>query len=206
MCVCGIFFPTHHEMWLGYYPSEFLSFVLLWVARDLFQYLRKHREKSLIYASVALLYAQIPPSNATWPLQRRQRRPTTLTVPLQHHLLMRDQLWTPLSKSRIWSSFCSSSCPVEATWLDVSSSYVAPDWWMWHCRGEASASRSFNVLLHIKQQCLGSRYSLSLHCNNHIYLLPSRAGTYWHVKATCINTSATKSQVQPNEIKIASPL
>lgn len=105
MCVCGIFFPTHHEMWLGYYPSEFLSFVLLWVARDLFQYLRKHREKSLIYASVALLYAQIPPSNATWPLQRRQRRPTTLTVPLQHHLLMRDQLWTPLSKSRIWSSF-----------------------------------------------------------------------------------------------------
>lgn len=154
MCVCGIFFPTHHEMWLGYYPSEFLSFVLLWVARDLFQYLRKHREKSLIYASVALLYAQIPPSNATWPLQRMQRRPTTLTVPLQHHLLMRDQLWTPLSKSRIWSSFCSSSCPVEATWLDVSSSYVAPDWWMWHCRGEASASRSFNVLLHIKQQCL----------------------------------------------------
>lgn len=84
MCVCGIFFPTHHEMWLGYYPSEFLSFVLLWVARDLFQYLRKHREKSLIYASVALLYAQIPPSNATWPLQRRQRRPTTLTVPLQN--------------------------------------------------------------------------------------------------------------------------
>lgn len=100
MCVCGIFSPTHHEMWLGYYPSEFLSFVLLWVARDLFQYLRKHREKSLIYASVALLYAQITPSNATWPLQRMQRRPTTLTVPLQHHLLMRDQLWTPLSKSR----------------------------------------------------------------------------------------------------------
>ena len=42
-CMC-VFFLTHHEMRLGQYPSEFFSFVVLWVAGDLFQYLTQ-REK-----------------------------------------------------------------------------------------------------------------------------------------------------------------
>lgn len=34
------YFLTHHEMWLRQYPPEFFSFVVLWVAGDLFQYLK----------------------------------------------------------------------------------------------------------------------------------------------------------------------
>lgn len=40
-CVC----LTHHEMWLGQYPSELFSLVVLWVAGDLFQYLKTQRQK-----------------------------------------------------------------------------------------------------------------------------------------------------------------
>ena len=43
--VCTSVSFTHHEMWLGQYPPEFLSVVVLWVAGDFFQYLEDEREK-----------------------------------------------------------------------------------------------------------------------------------------------------------------
>lgn len=38
-------------MWLGQYPSEFFSFVVLWVAGDLFQYLRTQRHSLFSFPS-----------------------------------------------------------------------------------------------------------------------------------------------------------
>lgn len=133
--VVGVFL-THHKMWLGQYPPEFFSFMVLWVAGDLFQYLQNRRKRKSItrvcFKPQELFFTPIAHTYCTNLGPHLESDPNNLTVPSQtasyNSTASKTNIKRRSTSQGSQSRPCPSSCPFDVTWFDVSSSYVVPGW------------------------------------------------------------------------------